>query len=132
MAGPASVVGLKPRWIDDRVAFLGVAGEGRERDRAALARGSVARLVLEDPEEPVLERGALLEAVDALKRDDPGLLDDLLGDCVAGAEGSRESLQRAVMAAKQVPEGLLVARPELCYQPLVVQCESLVGMPARS
>jgi hypothetical protein len=52
------------------------------------------RLVQQDPDDPGAQRRALLEAVDAPKDRQPGLLDDLLRDGRLGT-WARASLSRA-------------------------------------
>ena len=114
-----------PPWKRARstagVAASSSARQRGEGHRAPLAGRPPARLVLDDPEQPALQRGALCEGVEPLQRPQPGLLDDLLGDRVTGAEAAGEALQRAVVSLHQLGEGALVPSPERDQEPGIVE-----------
>jgi hypothetical protein len=99
----------KARRLDDRpVAFAGIA-ERREGHGANLALGTRLGRVREDPEDPGLQRGAPLEAVDPLHDPQPRLLHDLLGDGRVPDVHHREPKQRGVVALDENGERALVA-----------------------
>ena len=73
----------------DRVDGRFVAGERNGRGVRG-CRTERARLI-EDPEEPGLERGPTLESIDAADHSHPGVLDRLLGHGMTRYVGARQS-----------------------------------------
>src|SRR5439155_8557998 len=82
---PALVIWRQEAVGIDRGLGHGVGSlERRERHRPALPLSTRLRDVRENPEDPGLQRGAALEAVDPVEDADPRLLHDLLGNRPAG------------------------------------------------
>ena len=114
----------RPVGIDGRLIALG--SERREGDGAGLARPARLGGVDDDAQDPCPQRGAALEAVDALEDTEPGVLDDLLRDRprlhVVPRHGEHgrvvafdERLERALVTRAQAREerALLGRRPVL-------------------
>ena len=69
----------------------------RERHAASLPRAACLRDVGDDPEDPRLERGTALEAIDACDDAEPRLLNDLLGDGARGDVHPRDAEHRGAV-----------------------------------
>jgi hypothetical protein len=82
-------------------------GEGK---RAALADAPRLGSVREDAEDPRLQRRAPLEAIDPLQDGEPGLLCDLLGDCLGRHVHPRNAHEHRVVHLDQRAERGFVAR----------------------
>src|SRR4051812_28294454 len=92
--------------------LVAVAVERGHRHGAALADAPRLGLVDEDPEQPRLQRGPLLEPVDSLEHAQPRLLHDLLGDSTASHVSLGQVEHRGLVAVDQLRECRLVAVPE--------------------
>src|SRR5262245_4006611 len=95
--------------IDRRLFAGGLPAEIGNGDGAPIADSAAARLVREYREDPVLQRGALLERVEALDHGQPSLLHDLFGSSAIADESQRHAGQTAVEAMDQRSKGRLVA-----------------------
>ena len=93
------------------------------RRRALLAYAGRAGPVREDAEDPGLERGPALEAVDALQNGKPGVLRDLLGDRPARDEGLGETHHRRVVGVDELCEGGLVAGTQPAHEVVIAHAK---------
>jgi hypothetical protein len=97
--------------------------ERGERTGARLALSSGLSPVRDDAEDPRLERGAALEAVDAVQDCEPALLHHVLGDRTARDVHLRDAYERGLVHADQLLEGLLVPVAEPLDEPHLLETE---------
>ena len=93
--------------------------ERRERDAARLLDSLRHRAVGDDPQQPRLERGAALEALDPAQDGEPRLLHDLLGDRVRADVAARHAQHQAVVAPHELGERILVTGAKSVDQILI-------------
>ncbi len=99
-------------------------------DGALLPHAGGACPVGEDVEDPGLERGAALEAVDALQDGEPGLLGDLLRDGPAGDEGLGEPDHGRVVGVDELGEGGLVPVAQPSHEVVISHARSVGRAPS--
>ena len=103
--GEAETGPLATSWHSNK--FLNPA-----RDGAVLPNAGGSGPVDQNAEQPGLERRPSLEPVDAAEHADPGVLDDFLGNGVAGHEGASETQERRVVPGDERQERGLIAGAE--------------------
>jgi hypothetical protein len=128
VAGVQAEGAPEPVGSERRGVLVRVGGEVGEGHRPLLPRAPGAGDVHEDPEDPGLDRRALLEAVDAGDDGQPGLLDDLLGAGSRPHERRGHPAQGRIVAVEQPGERRLVPCSEPRHElPLIAEVEGRDG-----